>query len=306
VLDVVDIGLDPLLGPPAVEVLGVVDVALMVPAPGPTDHKYSRGVVGVAAGSARYRGAALLCAAGARRAPVGKVDLLGRDAALTASVLATFPDVVTTGLPGEDPRIGAWVVGPGLGQDDDAVAVVSRALAAAAPVLLDADALSILAADPDVRARLRDRAAAGAVTVVTPHDGEFARLGFDAGADADEDRVSCAREAAAALGAVVLLKGARTVVAAPGGRAWVNLMASPALATAGSGDVLAGLVGGLLAHEAAGRVVDGVAAARAAAAGAWLHGLAGRVAAEGGRPVAAWDLVEALPDAVARARGGQP
>jgi hydroxyethylthiazole kinase-like uncharacterized protein yjeF len=186
------------------------------------------------------------------------------------------------------------------------VAAVVAALATAGPVLLDADALTAVAADPQLRARLLERAAAGATTVVTPHDGEFARLGFAVGSGSDEDRAGAARRAAAELGAVVLLKGARTVVAEPGGRAWVNVMATPALATAGSGDVLAGLVGGLLAHAAAAGPVGPVAAARAAAAGAWLHGLAGRIAAGDGRPVAAWDLVLALPEAVARARGGQP
>ncbi len=306
VLDVVDIGLDPFLAGPAVEVLGVADVALLVPPPGPTDHKYSRGVVGVAAGSSRYRGAALLCTGGARRAPVGKVDLLGRDESLTASVLTAFPDVVAAGSPGQDARIGAWAVGPGLGQDEAAAGVVAAALATEGPVLLDADALSLLAADPALREAVARRASAGATTVVTPHDGEFARLGYATGSGADEDRVGAARRAAADLGSVVLLKGARTVVAEPGGRAWVNLMTSSVLATAGSGDVLSGLVGGLLAHAAAGGPVDAATAARAAAAGAWLHGLAARVASEGGRPVAAWDIVGALPAAMARARGGQP
>jgi NAD(P)H-hydrate repair Nnr-like enzyme with NAD(P)H-hydrate dehydratase domain len=135
--------------------------------------------------------------------------------------------------------------------------------------------------------------------VLTPHAGEYERI---AGRPVGDDRVAAARELAAELGAVVLLKGAATVVASPGGAAFVSVSAPPELATAGSGDVLAGFVGSLLAHHEAVAPVDPDLAAALAAAGAYVHGVAGALAAAGGRTVTAVDVGRLLPDAVARVR----
>jgi hydroxyethylthiazole kinase-like uncharacterized protein yjeF len=302
-LEVVDIGLGPFLPPSAaLEVLDRVQVAALLPAPGPADHKYSRGVVGVAAGSRRYRGAAALCVGGARRGGTGMVAFLSRDGDLAGEVVGRYPDVIVATVPGEDPRVTAWVVGPGLGRSAADVDTVLAVLATSTPVLLDADALGLLAAEPAVREALARRSDGGGVTVLTPHEGEFARLGYPVGQGADADRVAAARSAAADLGTVLLLKGATTVVAEPAGRAWVNLVASPDLATAGSGDVLSGLAGSMLARQQAHDPLGPVAAARVAAAAAWVHGLSGRLAGSQGRPVAAFDLVEALPAAISLLR----
>ena len=158
-------------------------------------------------------------------------------------------------------RFRVLVVGPGLGQAPPTVAAVRRLVAEAPiPLVLDADGLNALGGDLDI---LASRPAA---TVVTPHAGEYARL---AGEPVGEDRVAAARRLAERSGAVVLLKGSRTVVADPTGRAAVNLTGGPWLATAGTGDVLSGVVGALAAL--------GLPAFRAAVAGAWIHGRAGDV-----------------------------
>jgi hydroxyethylthiazole kinase-like uncharacterized protein yjeF len=163
-----------------------------------------------------------------------------------------------------------------MGTDDDARSVLAEVLATDLPVLVDADALTMAAQDPDL---VRQRSAP---TVLTPHDREFARFGTEVG----DDRVGAARRLAADLGAVVLLKGDATVVAAPGGTAYVNGTGTPWLATAGTGDVLSGITGALLA--------TGLPADEAAAVGAHVHGRAGRLAAEEG-PLIAGDLVRRLP-----------
>jgi len=179
----------------------------------------------------------------------------------------------------QDPRRNAWVCGPGLGHDE-AAAALPVLLAARRLVVVDADALTLCAGAPE---RLRG------ATVLTPHAGEFARVFGPAG----DDRVAAVRRAAALTGAVVLLKGADTIVAAPDGRVAINDSAPPWLATAGSGDVLAGLIGGLLAQ--------GMAAWDAAAAGVWLHGRAG---VHAGAHLIAEDLAPALPGAFADALAG--
>ena len=303
-VSLVDIGLGPYLpAEPDLRVPTAADLAWLLPEPGPADHKYTRGVVGVAAGSARYRGAAHLAVGGARRGDVGMVHYLGRDAGLAAEVVAAAPDVVVVPDVEGDGRVSAWLAGPGMGQSDDDAAALRAVLGTPGPVLLDADALSLMAADPGIRALVEARGRDGRVTVITPHDGEFARLGFAPGTGADADRAGAARAAARSLGAVVLLKGARTVVASPSGAAWVCPAATPALATAGSGDVLSGLAAAMLAHAAAVGPLDGDGAARVVAAAATVHGRAGELAGEGGRPVTAADVVAAVPDAIAEARG---
>ncbi|HZB48212.1 MAG TPA: NAD(P)H-hydrate dehydratase [Mycobacteriales bacterium] len=273
----VDIGLGPHLPGPALRVLDDADVAGLLPRPGPRDDKYTRGVAGVAAGSATYPGAGVLCTGAAVRGGAGMVRYAGGAA---EHVRARWPEaVVTEGRPSEAGRVQAWVVGPGIGTDDAAAELLRDVLGTDVPVLIDADGLTLLAREPDL---VRRRAAP---TVLTPHDREFERIAGPVGAD----RVGAARRAAADLGATVLLKGNATVVAEPGGTAWANTTGTPWLATAGSGDVLSGLGGALLA--------GGLAPGPAAAAAAHLHGLAGRLAARGVTTTAA-GVLDALPTAL--------
>jgi hydroxyethylthiazole kinase-like uncharacterized protein yjeF len=278
----VDIGLGQHLPPARAHQLTDADVAAHLQPPGATDDKYSRGVVGVVAGSAVYPGAAVLCTGAALRTRPGLVRYAGPAG---DGVRADWPEaIVTDGRPGDAGRVQAWVVGPGTGTDDAARSVLAELLATDLPVVLDADALTLAAREPHL---VRGRAAP---TVLTPHDREFERFGVAVG----PDRIGSARRLAAHLGAVVLLKGDATVVADPGGTAFVNATGTSDLATAGSGDVLSGILGSLLAA--------GGPAARTAAAAAHLHGRTGQLAAARG-PIVAGDLVRRLPDAVARVRG---
>ena len=241
-----------------------------LPRPGADSHKYSRGHVTVV-GGAVMTGASRLTADAARRAGAGLVTIAagGRgDIYRAGSAGALVSDAPLDELLA-DQRRQVWVCGPGLGPDA-ARAALPVLLAARRSVVADADVFSACAGDPDA---LRGCA------VLTPHAGEFARVFGAAGAD----RLAAARAAAARTGAVVLLKGNDTIVAAPDGRAAINACAPPWLATAGSGDVLAGVIAGLLAQ--------GISAWEAAAAGAWLHGWAARVAGEG---MIAEDLLPAL------------
>jgi hydroxyethylthiazole kinase-like uncharacterized protein yjeF len=276
-VDLVDIGLRPhLSGPPAVAVPDGADVADWWPASSASDDKYSRGVVGLATGSSVYPGAAVLSTSGALAGPVGMVRYAGGAA---DEVRRWHPQVVAAGSVGEAGRVQAWTCGSGLGTDERAKGEVRAVVATSVPVCLDADALTLLSGDAGLAEAVRRRTAP---TVLTPHDGEFARL---AGGPPGGDRAGAARELAARLDAVVLLKGDRTLVATPEGIVHANPTGTAALATAGSGDVLGGLLGGLLAA--------GLPAERAAVAAAYLHGLAGRAAARRG-PVTAVDVAAAL------------
>jgi hydroxyethylthiazole kinase-like uncharacterized protein yjeF len=278
---VIDIGLGAALVEPRLLVLDDDDVAAAVRRPGAGDDKYTRGVVGVVAGSARYPGAAQLAVGSARLGGVGAVRYAGHAA---AAVVQRWPEVLVTDTPAEAGRAQAWVIGPGLSDADDAVAALEHVLGQEVPVLVDADGLSLLA---QRRELLGDRSAP---TVLTPHAGEFARFFPEFAELLTSDRLAAARQAAASVGAVVLLKGDATIVAQPDGLAYVNDTGSPVLATAGSGDVLSGLIGSLLA--------TGCEPALAAAVGAHLHGQAGSLAAEDG-PVTAMDLIPALRSVLA-------
>jgi hydroxyethylthiazole kinase-like uncharacterized protein yjeF len=270
VVELVDIGLE--LPEATVEVLQAADVAELLPRPERDSDKYRRGVVGVAAGSPEYTGAAVLCVGGAVRGNAGMVRYVGADAP-AALVRARWPEVVV----GEG-RVQAWAVGSGAG--GNAAETLGRVASDGVPLVVDADALEAFA---------KDRHGATSV-LLTPHAGELGRLlGVDRG-EVEARRLHFARQAARDLDAVVLLKGSTTLVAAPDGRARVNPTGTPALATAGSGDVLAGLCGALLA--------GGLDPFDAGSVAAWLHGLAGRLAAEGGAPVAAGDLLDHLPAAI--------
>ncbi|MEV4274749.1 NAD(P)H-hydrate dehydratase [Actinoplanes xinjiangensis] len=274
-VDLVDIGLgSALTGDPAVRVPDAADIAAWWPRPGATSDKYTRGVVGLATGSASYPGAALLSTAGALAGPSGMVRYAG---SAHREVVRAHPSVVVANRVADAGRVQAWVCGSGLGSGAEARTELRSVLATALPVLLDADAINLLVGGEHADDLRRD-----APLVLTPHDGEFKRL---AGEAPGSDRAAAAARLAAWTNAVVLLKGDRTIVATPSGEIWANPTGSPALATAGSGDVLAGLLGSLLAA--------GLPAVRAAVAAAYVHGLAGRRAAVDG-PATASDVAAAL------------
>uniref|UniRef100_UPI00068A0102 NAD(P)H-hydrate dehydratase n=1 Tax=Streptomyces sp. NRRL B-1347 TaxID=1476877 RepID=UPI00068A0102 len=291
-LRLVDIGLGGELSAyaPAVEALQYADVERLLPEPGADSDKYRRGVLGVVAGSARYPGAAVLAVAGALRGGAGAVRYVGPAA---DAVIARFPEaLVSAGPVPKAGRVQAWVVGPGLGDGHgDAGQRLRDVVAAEVPVLIDADGLRLADASA-----VRGRAARGVPTLLTPHAGEAAALLGVGRAEVEAARLDAARELAGRYAATVLLKGSTTVVAgADGGVVRVNPTGTAWLATAGSGDVLSGLAGALLAA--------GLGARDAGAVGAFLHGLAGRLAAEGA-PVGAQDVAEALPAAWRDVRRG--
>ncbi|MEU1127576.1 NAD(P)H-hydrate dehydratase [Streptomyces sp. NPDC005899] len=279
-LRLVDIGLAPELpARPDLEALQYADVAALLPVPAGESDKYRRGVVGVAAGSERYPGAAVLAVAGALRGGAGAVRYAGPG---TEAVIARYPEtLVHPGPPSKAGRVQAWVAGPGLGDGAQAAAAVADVLAADVPVLIDADGLRLMDT-PAVRART-------APTVLTPHAGEAAALLGVAREEVEAGRLTAVRELAGRYRATVLLKGSTTLVAETGDApVRVNPTGTAWLATAGSGDVLSGLTGSLLAA--------GLAPRDAASVGAYLHGLAARRAA-GGAPVAAHDVADAIPAA---------
>lgn len=264
-VELVDVGLGPFLPPAPVEALQPSDVAALLPRPAPDAHKYTRGVVGVRAGSAAYPGAGLLSVAGASCGLAGMVRYDGDDA-VRDLVRAQHPEVVGPG------RVQAWVVGSG--SDTAAERALRAALADDVPVVVDADALAF--AD----------LAHGRPAVLTPHAGELSRMLGVAREAIEAKPLAHARAAAEHCATVVLLKGRHTVVARPDGRARVTTAGTPWLATAGAGDVLGGLVGALLA--------TGLDPFDAAAAGSWLHGAAATLAARHG-PIVATDVAAALP-----------
>lgn len=251
-----------------------------------TAHKYARGFVLVVGGPAGHGGAARLAALAALRVGAGVVTLAVPTPAQTEN--AARLDAVMLRIADDGPALArllgdrhltVLLVGPGLGRDARARGLVETALADGRPLVLDGDVFTLFAAGAEgLQRRLR------APAVLTPHEGEFARL-FP---EARGNKVERARAAAARIGAVVALKGPDTVVAAPDGRASVNVHASANLATAGSGDVLSGLIAGLLAQ--------GLDAYDAACAGVWLHGDLGR---RGGPGMIADDLAGLIPAALA-------
>lgn len=254
--------------------------------PSASGHKYARGHALVVSGPAHATGAARLGARGALRAGAGLVtvaspfDAVGINALhLTAIMLKPFegPEGLAAIL--EDKRKNAVLIGPGAGVGEATRRLVEAVLRSGASVVIDADALTSF---ENALPRLRDAIAARSdrAVVLTPHDGEYARLfGVVTGS-----RLDRARRAAAESGAVIILKGADTVIAEPAGCAAINANAPPWLATAGSGDVLAGFVTGLLAQA--------MPAFEAASAAVWLHG---QVASDFGPGLIAEDLPEHLP-----------
>jgi len=274
----VDIGLRDLPAP-VVAAPQVAEIRALLPTPEPETEKYRRGVVGVVAGSQAYTGAAVLTAGAAAAGAAGMVRFVST-AHPAEGVRQRWPEVVVTVVePGDGDgvlaagRVQAWAVGPGIGTDAFAERLLDAVLSTDLPVLVDADGLTLLARGR--QEQLRERPA-GAATLLTPHAGELARLLGVERIDVESRRLEHVRRAATELGATVLLKGSTTLVAPPdGGTVYVNPTGTPWLGTAGSGDVLTGLAGSLLAA--------GLAAGDAAAVAAFLHGLAGRLAA-GGTP----------------------
>ena len=318
--ELVDIGLGPYLDPPDLIAFQSADAGALLPLPGAESDKYRRGVLGVVAGSDRFTGAAWLAVGGAVRGGAGMVRLVSAPPA-AAVVRQHWPEAVITEIPDGDTdaaellraagRVQAWTAGPGMGTGQDAARLLAEVLASGVPVLVDADGLTLLAAGHGLLPR-------PAPTLLTPHAGELARLlGADRSA-VEARRLEHVRKAASELGATVLLKGSTTVIASPepGTPVLVNATGTPWLATAGTGDVLSGLAGSLLAQ--------GLATADAAAAAAYLHGLAARLAAasadgpsgpgdlsevpvpvDGGSiaaPIGASDLLPALPAAIREVR----
>src|SRR5499427_912903 len=258
------------------------------PLPRVDGHKYSRGHAAVVSGGLSFTGAARLAARGALRAGAGLVTIATPREALAVNAAANLA-VMVRPVDGadelarflDDPRRNVVLLGPGGGVGQLMRDLVLTALKGARAVVLDADALTSFAEEPQTLcAAIRGRAKA---TVMTPHEGEFGRL-FKLLADEASSKLERARRAAESSGAVVLLKGPDTVVAAPDGRAAIADNAPPWLATAGSGDVLAGIAAGCLAQ--------GMPGFEAAAAAVWLHGEAGSVAGPG---LIAEDLSEVMP-----------
>jgi ADP-dependent NAD(P)H-hydrate dehydratase / NAD(P)H-hydrate epimerase len=266
-VELVDIGLD--LPASGVMSFDAADVAARWPMPGPKDDKYTQGVTGILAGSSTYPGAAVLCTGAAVAATSGMVRYAGSGA---PQVLSHWPEVIASPSPAAAGRVQAWAVGPGLGTDDVGASALWFALDTDLPVIVDADGLTILAAHPDL---IVNRTAP---TVLTPHAGEFARLASGAGLPATSDqaapgadRIGATRRLADQFGATVLLKGNVTVIAEPGGPVYLNPAGQSWAATAGSGDVLSGIIGALLAA--------GLPAGEAAAAAAFVHARAANLSA---------------------------
>lgn len=291
--------------------------------PGPSDDKYTGGVVGICAGSDRFPGAAVLATTGAVRATSAMVRYIGSGA---SEVIRVCPEVVWAPTVEESGRVQAWAVGPGRGTGDDAAAELATLLDRPEPLLIDADALTLLAQRPELRRKLLRRSPdprgagdADAETLLTPHAGEFRRLvaalGEETGGtvvpDPDADRIGAASALAAVLHCSVLLKGRYTVTVerpllnADGtvGPTRVTCIDAGTSwgATPGSGDVLSGITGALIAQWAAGPGAgSGAVAPRAAA----LHALAACIAAhtpDGYAPTSASRIADAVPRAWAQA-----
>jgi hydroxyethylthiazole kinase-like uncharacterized protein yjeF len=259
-----------------------------IPWPGAEAHKHQRGRLGVVGGRLSSTGAARLAARAGLRVGAGLSTVLTQPGTLAVNATALEAVMVR---PFEDPLeleqaaddYDAVIIGPGAGVDQETIDNLEALARTGAALVVDADALTVFRPDPDALYNILDRD-----DVLTPHVGEFERI-FPGLLQASPERVTAARRAAELTGAVVLLKGPDTVIAAPDGRAAVNNNAPPWLATAGAGDVLAGFVGGLIAQ--------GMDSFEAACAGAWIHGEA---AAGFGPGLISEDLPERAPPVLNR------
>lgn len=269
-VEVATLDVDPGLYPPPSAVLAVPALFAAHLAPRRENtHKGSFGDCAILGGAHSMAGAAILAArsavmAGAGRVYAGFIDM-------PPAYDPLHPEIMCRRAADLDLERAAVVAGPGLGVADEAQALLARAIAGAAPLVLDADALNMVAANADLRAALVARAAP---TVMTPHPLEAARLLGCSAAEVQADRLAAARRLAATFDAMVVLKGAGSVMARPDGLAVVNVTGNPALATAGTGDVLAGLCGALLAqHWTPWEALLGAV---------WLHGAAADLLVEQG------------------------
>ncbi len=275
---------------PEVDAIVSLDVAALFPRRDAAGHKGTYGRLVVVGGSAGMAGAPALASRAALRAGAGLVSVAAPDE-VRSIVHLLCPEATTLSLDAVPAAADALAVGPGLGTGPAARAAFEAALGTPIPAVFDADGLNLAAAGPEV---FRRRFAA---TVLTPHPGEAGRLLGCPASTVNSDRPGAARELASRSGAVVVLKGFRSIVAASDGRTSVVLAGNPGMATGGAGDVLTGIVGALLAR--------GLAPFDAASAGAWLHGTAGDLAREryGEESLVAGDLVELLEEAFQRLRG---
>ena len=270
----------------------------LMPARDPGGHKGTFGKVYLLGGSVGYTGAPVLCAGGAVHSGCGLV-FLGVPETVWPIAAARCLCAMPHPLAEQDGRLSAAAeteirhraavcdavaVGCGLGRSEGSDALVRALLTLEKPLVLDADGINALGGHIDVLDARRDR-----ITVLTPHDGEFTRIGGDL---TGSNRLGAARAFGAAHGCVLVLKGHRTLTAAPAGNVLVNTTGNSGLAKGGSGDVLTGIVAALLAQ--------GATAVRAAAVGVWLHGRAGDLAAERLTPygMTPEDVVSSLPAAI--------
>lgn len=260
-----------------------VDVRRVIPRRAPDGHKGVYGTLGVIGGSVGMAGAPALAARAAFRCGAGKVVVLTPDA-VRAIVHVLCPEATTAAREAGYGSFQALAVGPGLGTTGESERDLLDALASNLPVIFDADALNLAAGRPELFRR-------PAPTVLTPHPGEAARLLGVSTGEIGRDRRQAAVDLACRAGAVVVLKGFRSIVATPGGVVSIVLAGNPGMATGGSGDVLTGAVGAFLAR--------GLGPREAACAGAFLHGLAGDLGGEvkGEESLTAADLIDYLPEA---------
>lgn len=281
----------------------------LIPVHRPGDHKGSRGKVTVVAGSGGMAGAATLASRAALRGGAGMV-MLGAPAGLMDALTARHTEVMLRGLPettegtislaaGSDiEALLSWAdvlaIGPGLTRHEETAALVRRVVSnSERPVVIDADGVNAFAGKPD------GLAGTAPEIIMTPHVFELSRLTGMAADDIEADRVGAARQAAGSLQVTLVLKGAASLVASPGGQVSVNPTGNPGMATAGSGDVLTGLIAAL--------VGQGLCAWDAARLGVYLHGLAGDLGAEamGPHSLVAGDLIDHLPAAFLRTGEGR-
>lgn len=286
-VELVDIGLGPWLGAPGLLRLQARDIALALPSPRAADHKYTRGVAGIIAGSASYPGAALLATAAASACGPGMVRYLGPDSVAAALHLRN-PEVVCSHKTPQDERVQAWLAGSGIDGDARQLDRARAAMHSGIPTVVDAAALPLVEAG-----------AQNGHLILTPHAGELAqslhRWGHPvARADIESAPLAAARAAAQLSGAVVLLKGATTIVAEPGGTVFTQANAGPRLATAGSGDTLAGILVALLAMNAVEDAPSSTQLARIAALAAAVHGELSRILPE--QPLNAGMLASRIPE----------
>lgn len=285
----------------------------LLPARAPDSQKYDFGHVLIVAGSSGMTGAAVLCAHGALRAGAGLVTLAISEDQVLSVLPRLRPEIMTLAVPAstgagaaaavsmvtqciKNRRVTALVVGPGMGGEPRVAQFLSRLLLVVSlPLVIDADALNALARSASVRTAL---SSARGPVILTPHAGELARLIDRASEDVSRDRIDAAARCAAQYKCICVLKGHRTVIT-DGERVFVNPTGNAGMATAGAGDVLAGMIGALIAQ------VRPPQALNAALAGVYAHGLAGDCAAVEKTQIAlaAGDIIDALPQAFKKLTG---